>query len=147
MENKKIKNATPNTYNGVHYRSKLETDCAKFFESSKILVEYEKHTYELIPQRVYLGEVFKPVTYTPDFVGESFIVECKGFPNEIEKFLHYTRDLTFDETPDYNYLHKLLKSICENNNIQIDHVFDWTIKLSKKSKGNKNNNYVTKEME
>lgn len=71
---------------------------------------------------------------------------CKGFPNEIEKFLHYTRDLTFDETPDYNYLHKLLKSICENNNIQIDHVFDWTIKLSKKSKGNKSN-YVTKEVE
>ena len=82
MGNKKIKNATPNTYNEIHYRSKLETDCAKFFEDSKIPVEYEKHTYELIPKRVYLGEVFKPVTYTPDFVGESFIVECKGFPND-----------------------------------------------------------------
>ena len=82
MENKKIKNATPNIYNEIHYRSKLETDCAKFFEDSKIPVEYEKHTYELIPKRVYLGEVFKPVTYTPDFVGESFIVECKGFPND-----------------------------------------------------------------
>ena len=62
---------------------------------------------------------------------------CKGFPSEIEKFLHYTRDLTFDETPDYNFLHKLLKDICDNNNIQFDNIFDWTIKLSKKAKKRK----------
>ena len=71
---------------------------------------------------------------------------CKGFPSEIEKFLHYTRDLTFDETPDYNFLHKLLKDICDNNNIQLDNIFDWTIKLSKKAKKKEGKILNEKEM-
>ena len=52
---------------------------------------------------------------------------CKDLPNEVEKFLHYTRDLTFDEKPDYNYLYKLLKDICDKNNIQVDNIFDWNL--------------------
>ena len=52
---------------------------------------------------------------------------CKDYPNEIQKFLHYTRDLMFDEKPDYKYLHKLLKDICDRNNIQLDDIFDWNI--------------------
>ena len=52
---------------------------------------------------------------------------CKEFPNEVENFLHYTRDLMFDEKPDYNYLYKLLKDICDKNNIQVDNIFDWNI--------------------
>ena len=52
---------------------------------------------------------------------------CKEFPNEVEKFLDYTRDLMFDEKPDYNFLHKLLKDICDKNNIQMDNVFDWNL--------------------
>ena len=72
---------------------------------------------------------------------------CKGFPSEIEKFLHYTRDLTFDETPDYNFLHKLLKDISENNNIQFDNIFDWTIKLTKKAKKREGNNNSSEKEE
>lgn len=82
MENKKVRNAKEVEYNGVHYRSKLEASCAKVFNDLGIAVEYEKHSYELIPKRKYLNEVFHAVTYTPDFVGESFIIECKGFPND-----------------------------------------------------------------
>ena len=52
---------------------------------------------------------------------------CKEFPNEVENFLHYTRDLMFDEKPDYNYLFKLLKDISDKNNIQIDNIFDWNL--------------------
>ena len=67
---------------------------------------------------------------------------CKDFPNEVQKFLDYTRDLMFDEKPDYNFLHKLLKDICDKNNIQIDNVFDWNIIISnndnKKKEENKN---------
>ena len=33
----------------------------------------------------------------------------------------------FDEKPDYNYLYKLLKDICNKNNIQVDNIFDWNI--------------------
>ena len=52
---------------------------------------------------------------------------CKDLPYELEKFLDYTRDLMFDEKPDYNFLHKLLKDICDKNNIQIDYNFDWNL--------------------
>jgi hypothetical protein len=81
-ENKKIKNATPLEYKGIRYRSKLEASCAKMFDEMGINVEYEKHTFKLIPKRTYLGENFNPVKYTPDFIGDSFIIECKGFPND-----------------------------------------------------------------
>ena len=70
---------------------------------------------------------------------------CKGFPIEIEKFLNYTRDLTFDETPDYNFLHKLVKDVCDKNNIQFDNVFDWTLKLAKKVKKNESGNFIMEE--
>lgn len=82
QENKKVKNATPLEYKGIRYRSKLEASCAKTFDEMGINVEYEKHTFELIPSRKYLGVDFKSVNYTPDFVGDSFIIECKGFPND-----------------------------------------------------------------
>lgn len=80
--NKKIKNATPNTYKGIHYRSKLEAACARIFEEAHIPVEYEKTSFELIPKRKYLSTSYRAVTYTPDFIGETFIIECKGFPND-----------------------------------------------------------------
>ena len=68
---------------------------------------------------------------------------CKDFPSEVIKFLDYTRDLMFDDKPDYNFLHKLLKDICDKNNIQIDNIFDWNIMFSnnndnKKKEENKN---------
>ena len=69
---------------------------------------------------------------------------CKEFPNEGQKFLDNTRDLMFDEKPDYNYLHKLLKDICDKNNFKIDNVFDWNILntsneiITKKKEENKN---------
>jgi len=71
---------------------------------------------------------------------------CEGFPEEIETIIHYTRDLTFDETPDYNFIHKLLKDIGDNNNIQFDQVFDWTIMFKNNKKKEENNNSNEKEI-
>lgn len=57
---------------------------------------------------------------------------CKGFPEEILTFIHYTRDLRFDDRPNYNELKKLIKSISEREKIELDYAFDWLIKNQEK---------------
>lgn len=53
---------------------------------------------------------------------------CKGFPDEYTSFINYTRELKFDDRPDYGYLRRLLKTISERDKIEFDYVFDWIIK-------------------
>ncbi len=36
---------------------------------------------------------------------------CSGIPKELSDFLQYTRDLQFEERPDYDYLRGLLGKI------------------------------------
>lgn len=55
-------------------------------------------------------------------------VLCKDFPEEFSSFINYTRELKFDDRPDYGYLRRLLKVIAEREKIEFDHVFDWVIK-------------------
>ena len=45
----KIRNATPNEYNGIKFKSKLETYTYKKLEESNIKAEYETQRYELLP--------------------------------------------------------------------------------------------------
>ncbi len=54
---------------------------------------------------------------------------CKGCPKEMEIFMHYVRDLRFDEKPDYSYLRKILRDVAQSNNIVYDGVFDWYEKM------------------
>ena len=53
---------------------------------------------------------------------------CKGFPEELAMFINYTRDLKFDDRPDYGYLRRLLKTISDKEQFQLDFAFDWVIK-------------------
>jgi hypothetical protein len=50
---------------------------------------------------------------------------CKGFPEELQIFIHYTRDLRFDDRPDYGFLKRLIKAISEREKIEMDFLFDW----------------------
>jgi hypothetical protein len=77
----------------------------------------------LLPQFTYNKENLKAITYTPDFVGSSFIVECKGFPNDNwhdkrKWIMHYLLenrpDITFYEIHTVSQLKTLLKSIKYN---------------------------------
>ena len=77
-----VKNATPNEFDGIKFRSKLETYTYKKLKEAKIDAEYEKHKFELLPAFNFHGEKVRAITYLPDFVGENFIIECKGFPND-----------------------------------------------------------------
>ena len=74
----KVKNAQPNIYNGIKFRSKLETYTYKKLKEARIFAEYEPTHFELIPKFEYQGEKVRAMTYLPDFVGKDFIIECKG---------------------------------------------------------------------
>lgn len=74
----KVKNATPNTYDGIRFRSKLETYTYKKLKEANILADYEPTHFELLPKFEYQGEKVRAMTYLPDFVGKDFIIECKG---------------------------------------------------------------------
>ena len=74
----RVKNATPNVYNGIKFRSKLETYTYKKLKEAKIPAEYESTHFELIPKFEYNGEKVRAMTYLPDFIGKDFIIECKG---------------------------------------------------------------------
>ena len=96
----KVKNATPNEYDGIKFRSKLETYTYKKLKEANIYSEYEQHRYELLPAFTFQGNKVRAITYLPDFVGNNFIIECKGFPNEAwplrEKlFKYYLKDTNY----------------------------------------------------
>jgi hypothetical protein len=100
--NKKIKNASRVIYDGVTFRSKLEVYCYKKLKEANIDFTYENNTYNLIPAFNYGGSLYEPykkprttkwlfeekdskihgMSYKPDFVGDNWIIECKGKAND-----------------------------------------------------------------
>ena len=74
----KVKNTQPNVYEGIRFRSKLETYTYKKLKEANILADYEPTHFMLIPKFEYQGEKVRAMTYLPDFVGKDFIIECKG---------------------------------------------------------------------
>lgn len=81
-KNKKVKNATPLEVDGIKFRSKLEAYCYSQLLAAGLESYYEQNTYTLIPAFEYNGEKVRPCTYTPDFVGDGWIIEVKGFAND-----------------------------------------------------------------
>jgi len=53
-------------------------------------------------------------------------VLCQGFPSELASFITYSRNLKFEEEPDYAYLFGLIKSALKGKNIEMDYMYDWT---------------------
>ena len=82
MENKKIKGATVTEYNGIKFRSKLESRVARFLEDNNIQFEYESFKLCLLPTIRYNGQTIRSVHYTPDFKCGDFLIEAKGYPND-----------------------------------------------------------------
>lgn len=69
-------------YNNQAFRSKLEAYFARKLDDANIPWEYEAHTYETFPGFMFRNEKVRPIKYTPDFVGNGWIVEIKGWGNE-----------------------------------------------------------------
>lgn len=119
----KVRNATPNIYDGIKFRSKLETYTYKKLKEAGIDAEYESTHFELIPKFEYNGEKVRAMTYLPDFVGKNFIIECKGlvtdsFPLRWKIFKYYLKQ----ENKDY-------KLFLVRNQKQVDEIVN---ELSKK---------------
>eukprot|EP01129_Flabellula_baltica_P014255 TRINITY_DN6786_c0_g1_i1.p1 TRINITY_DN6786_c0_g1~~TRINITY_DN6786_c0_g1_i1.p1 ORF type:complete len:320 (-),score=69.29 TRINITY_DN6786_c0_g1_i1:24-983(-) len=51
----------------------------------------------------------------------------EGLPNAFSEYIRYCRNLRFEETPDYEYLRQLFLSCMEQNNIDHDYEYDWTV--------------------
>lgn len=81
-KNKKVRNATPLEVDGVKFRSKLEAFTFRHLKESGIDCQYEENKYTLIEPFEYNGEKIRACTYTPDFVGDGWIVETKGFATD-----------------------------------------------------------------
>jgi len=80
--NKKVKNATPLEFNGIKFKSKLEVYCYELLIQNRIQAEYEGTRFQILEPFTYNDEKIRGMIFTPDFVGDDFIIECKGFMND-----------------------------------------------------------------
>ena len=78
----KVNNATPNEFDGIKFKSKLETYTYQKLQENGITAGYESERFTLVPAFNYQNEAVRAMTYLPDFVGKDFIIECKGFGND-----------------------------------------------------------------
>lgn len=56
---------------------------------------------------------------------------CNGLPEEFVTYLRYSRDLKFEEKPDYPFLRRLFRQVFIREGYQYDGQFDWIIKYQK----------------
>jgi hypothetical protein len=92
----KVRNATKVDKYGLHFRSKLECYTYEAFMNAGIPVQYEPKHFTLLPKFEYQQEKIRAMTYLPDFIGNGFIVECKGlmgdsFPLRWKLFKYYLK--------------------------------------------------------
>ena len=50
---------------------------------------------------------------------------CETLPNEFEQYIKYTRNLKYEEDPDYNYLKNLFVNVLKKNNWEFNYYYDW----------------------
>jgi len=58
---------------------------------------------------------------------------CNGFPTQFNTYITYTRNLGYEQDPDYEYLRGLFKAVMTQFNFENDYKFDW-VKEDKKIK-------------
>lgn len=81
--NKKVKNAVCLEVDGIKFRSKLEVYAYKALREADIPFEYEKHKFDLLPSFTYKDEKIRGASYKPDFVGDGWIIETKGYATDV----------------------------------------------------------------
>ena len=88
------------TVDGIEFKSGLEAFMYLALKNANIQAEYEGQTYELVPSFKFKNNSYEKqgngkgefknrgnkkilnLKYTPDFIGDGFIIECKGRANE-----------------------------------------------------------------
>ena len=87
-------------YDGIKFASGLEKYMYKLLKEACINAKYEGETFVIVESFNFIEDSYErqsngkgdlvnrgnkkilPIKYTPDFVGENFIIECKGRANE-----------------------------------------------------------------
>ena len=96
----RIVNVHEQDYGGKHFRSTLEAQTAKTLDAMGIPYQYEERKIELLEgfRTPFQKDKVRSVTYTPDFMIGSVMLECKGF-----------------ETPEWRLKKKLLFKWLQEN--------------------------------
>ena len=63
---------------------------------------------------------------------------CKDYPHEFFEYVDYTRNLEYEENPDYDFLRKKFTDVLKGLNEEMDYIYDWTTKSDLKKRENKN---------
>lgn len=63
---------------------------------------------------------------------------CKSLPAEFITFLTYSRNLRFEDKPDYTYVKTLLKDLFVKSGFELDWQYDWNILAQEKKKNEEN---------
>ena len=63
---------------------------------------------------------------------------CEGLPDELAKYVRFSRIMTPTTVPNYRYIQQTFKSLAQKEAIEYDNVFDWTIKMYLQTKEKKN---------
>ncbi|CAK76717.1 unnamed protein product (macronuclear) [Paramecium tetraurelia] len=50
---------------------------------------------------------------------------CKNYPQQLLQFVDYTKNLKFDEKPDYQFIKNLFISIMQENELRMEYIYDW----------------------
>lgn len=97
---KTISQAKKHLYKGIQYKSGLEMKMAIVLTELRIPFEYEPIKYTLVDSTTIEFDCYErqangkgefkergnkkilPITYTPDFIVDGGVIECKGFANE-----------------------------------------------------------------
>ena len=51
---------------------------------------------------------------------------CKNFPIEFFNYVEYTKNLDYEENPDYTMLKNKFLEVLKKNNEKLDYIYDWT---------------------
>ena len=51
---------------------------------------------------------------------------CRNYPTEFYQYVEYTKNLKYEEDPDYEMLKKLFSDVIMKRNEKMDYVYDWT---------------------
>jgi serine/threonine protein kinase len=51
---------------------------------------------------------------------------CEGLPYEFAQYLGYTRNLAYNQSPDYDRLRNFFKGMAKRHGLEFDHKWDWS---------------------
>ena len=133
------------TYDGIKFASGLERYMYQALKKAKIKATYEGETYVLQESFAFEVDSYERqangkgdlvnrgqkkilnIKYTPDFISDSFIIECKGranesFPIRWKMFKKYVNDnlkhVTLYKPQNQKECDKVVELIIKNNNIK-----------------------------